>query len=535
MISFVQEFEGVDFLGAIKILADKAGITLSFDGVEEKGKAEKLRRILSLARAYYEAALTKKTIALGYLRERGLTDESITAFGIGYAPHGWHYLYDALLGKGQSAIDMEEAGLLVKGREIKNNRTHYDRFRGRIMFPLNDAAGNPVGFTGRLAPDNDADKDMGKYINTPETILYHKSKFLYGFDRAKTSIRKEGAVILVEGQFDVIMAHQVGFTNTVAVSGTALTEDHLTLLSRLTNTILVAFDGDIAGQKASGKANTLALSMGLVVKAISMEKGEDPADCIRRDKEEWGTRVRGAEPIIDALFRKLTDECKDKVTLRTRVENEILPYVASLKSSIERAQYAQRAADVLVVPLDAVMNTLASTKPLYQIGTENTDRPKASSSSMMTRDKESRKHELEDRIAGIMMWQREERIENFPYDELYAKFCELTENRALELTTDDDTKKAFIASVMHAGGGEGGLERSTRELLSLLEDEIVGLKMQKLLGEIKWHMEENEAQDELGSAEQKVDQKIGDRLEEMQRRYEELSRRRHELRHERTT
>ena len=218
MINFVEEIEGVDFLGALKILADKAGIKIEKEGSYGNSKKGRVFELLEEATDFYRKELIKNPSALEYLKNRGLCGETIKKFKIGYAPEGWRNIYDLLKKKKYADEEMEAAGMV-----IKSEKGYYDRFRGRIMFPIFSGSGNVIGFSGRILIKQNTssnDKDQAKYINSPQTIVYDKSNVLYGINYAKVPIRSKGKCILVEGQMDLIMSHQVGIENAVAVSGT---------------------------------------------------------------------------------------------------------------------------------------------------------------------------------------------------------------------------------------------------------------------------------------------------------------------------
>jgi DNA primase len=261
IFSFVEEIEGIEFVDALKLLADRAGVTLTHDIKENKSEREHLASLMEEATLFYERQLLQNTAVKAYLVDRGLTEETVRSFRIGFAPLEWRAVYDHLRSKHFSDAEIEKAGL-VKPTEGKEP---YDRFRGRVMFPIFDANGRVVAFSGRVFGEqkNKDGSDVAKYINSPETPLYDKSSIMFGYDRAKRAIRTQNFTILVEGQMDLIMSHQAGTENTVAVSGTALTEKHLTLLKRLSDNLVFAFDADEAGLRATARAFRLALALGM--------------------------------------------------------------------------------------------------------------------------------------------------------------------------------------------------------------------------------------------------------------------------------
>ena len=304
ILTFVQDIEGLDFMGALKLLAERAGVALEPVAGREFGRdpeRESILAALERAQQFYAAALEPATAPRAYLAERGLTAEIIKQFGLGWAPApaagGWRALVDALRSAGVTEAVMEKAGLVIASRQPGSLGRYYDRFRSRLMFPLRDSSGRVVGFSGRIYPPDQADQG-GKYINSPETAVYQKSRVLYGFDRAKLAIRQADQAILVEGQFDLLLSHQAGLPNTVAVSGTALTEKHLEQIARLTKKVVMAFDGDRAGLAAADRAVRLALDLGLEVLAARLPGGQDPADLIRAAPADWRERVARAPPAL---------------------------------------------------------------------------------------------------------------------------------------------------------------------------------------------------------------------------------------------
>ena len=291
IFTFVQEFEGLDFIGALRVLAQRANVTLT--KIDPKVRSEYARLYLCLEKAtrFYEQKLQDTPEAKTYLDGRGLLPETIKTWRIGFAPNDWRQLFDHLQKEGFTPDEMGKVGLIKRSEQDRSR--FYDAFRGRVMFPIRDSASRVIAFSARILPSLD-DGKTGKYINSPETILFSKSHTLYGFDRAKLVIRQKDATILVEGQMDLLMAHQAGFENTVASSGTALTEEQLIRLKRLSENLLISFDSDSAGVRASERAIRLALALGMNVKVIAIEKGKDPAELIQKDPPAWERAVSGA-------------------------------------------------------------------------------------------------------------------------------------------------------------------------------------------------------------------------------------------------
>ena len=362
--SFIEKVEGVDFKGALKILAEKAGVTIIYDSKnrEDTSKRERMRALTSRAGEWYASKLSGSP-AESYAKQRGLTDETVHAWRLGFAPDAWRTLLEALSAEGFSIEELLAAGL-VKEADGKPG-TYYDRFRNRLMFPIRDAAGHVVGFTGRaLAGD-----DLAKYLNSPETELYHKSDVLFGMDVAKDAIRVRGFAMLVEGQIDVLHAHQAGFTNAIALSGTALTDRHLGLMKRYSENLMLVLDADPAGLKATARSAALALYSGLRVKAARLPKGKDPADLISEDAKEFTKRITDAKPIVEFFLAELAQQERDPHRLLRVAEGVVLPLIAAIPSPMEREHFIQSAARTLGLSSEAVRESLKRL-PKYS-GTEN--------------------------------------------------------------------------------------------------------------------------------------------------------------------
>ena len=360
MFSFIEKIEGVDFKGALKILAEKAGVPLEYSsgGKERTDKRERLHSVMARVAQWYTSHLPG-SVAETYARTRGLTDATIAAWGIGYAPEGWRALLEALQAEGYTTQEFLAAGL-IKESEGKPG-TYYDRFRNRLMFPIRDTTGRIIAFTGRTLETGDQSVGVqnAKYLNSPETDLYHKSDILFGLDIAKDAIRTRGFTMLVEGQMDLLHAHQADFGNTVALSGTALSDKHLALMKRYSDNLMLVLDADNAGLKASASAAQAALHAGLRVKAARLPLGEDPADLITRDAKDFATRVKGAEPIVEFFLAVLAERERDSGRLLRHVEAVVLPLVAATKSPMERERALQAVGRALGLSTESVRESLA--------------------------------------------------------------------------------------------------------------------------------------------------------------------------------
>ena len=393
IFSFVEEIEGIAFKEALRLLADRAGITLTREDTEGKSEESLLFKVLEDATRFYEAELPRHKDALAYLKKRGLTDETIKEFRVGYAPDGWTPLVSYLSGKGVRDASIEKAGLGIPG-----NNGLYDRFRGRIMFPIANSQGKVVGFSGRVYPEPKAgEKEMAKYVNSPETMLYNKSAILFGYDKAKTAFLKEGACILVEGQMDLLMAHQSGTKNVVAVSGTALTDMHLSLIKRFTDKLLLAFDADSAGLRASERGVRGALTFGMDVKIIKLPKGIDPAEAILKDPAIWKDAVAHGMHIVDFYLEHLREMGYDERTFKMEVSKRVLPYVAAISNSIDQAHFVHVIAGAIGTPEDVVA---AELKKIPSFTEEDRGGPPVN-----IPHKEA-SHSIENTLVGILLWQK---------------------------------------------------------------------------------------------------------------------------------
>lgn len=334
IFTFVQEMEGVSFKESLKSLAEKAGVELKgAPNRAAKSETDALRGALEAASEFFEKNLFENEPAQKYLLSRGLSKQAIKEWRIGYALAEWRTLYQHLVSIGFSKEVLVKAGLIkpVTG----NAKEPYDVFRDRLTFPLFDQQGEIVAFSGRAL----AKETEPKYLNTPETSLFTKSELLYGLDKAKGEVRKKNYTVLVEGQIDLVLSHQAGVPNTVASSGTAFTAAHLERLKRLSPRIILAFDGDKAGEAAAWKATTLALSLGLEAKIARLPEGRDPADLVKEDPKEWKDILRRALPAIEHFLDRILEEEKDRRKALKAVEQKLLPLLPLLEGSMERSHF----------------------------------------------------------------------------------------------------------------------------------------------------------------------------------------------------
>ncbi len=465
IFTFVQEMEGVDFQGALKILAERAGVELVYEDKGKRDERSRLYDLLEKAKNVYRKNLSLTEV--DYLYSRGLNDESIEKWEIGYAKSGWRNLYEMFQ---KCEQDLFKSGLIKKSEK----GSYYDVFRSRIMFPLWDPSGRVVAFSGRIFPD---DGESAKYLNSPETELFSKSRILYGYDKAKQSIRKHNFSILVEGQMDVVMSHQAGYTNTIAVSGTALTLDHLSLIQRLSNNVVMAFDADRAGIQSAGKSAMLALQKGMDVKVASLPMGVDPADCIKESADTWKQAVRNAKHIVEFYLNILSTEESDKRTLQLKVHEIVLPFVSAIVNKMDRAHFVSLIASRLGIPEESILHEL------QKVGTKTVATPLKKS---VQHKPSSRRSAISKGLCGVYLWQKsitdaaidvmklEKDIMDIVGKELFSK---LLENKSIH------NKLIFYAEIAY--GEADDLQKEVCHLLTDLTQEYLKQELQSLTKQIK--------------------------------------------------
>ncbi|MFA5133730.1 MAG: DNA primase [Patescibacteria group bacterium] len=344
IFSFVMKIEGIDFTEALRILAKKAGVVLKKQDPAANSQKTKLTDILDAAASFYSAELQKSPSALEYIKKRQLLPETAKQFRIGFSPQGWDGLIKKLQSGGVALKDIAYAGLAIE----KDGR-FYDRFRGRIMFPIFNHYGTAVGFTARVLPEFD-DGKMGKYINTPETMVYKKSEILYGLNFAKQDIKKENFAVVVEGNMDVIALHQAGFKNSIATSGTALTLEQLNILKRHTENLIMSFDSDSAGLAAALRGIDLALAAGFNVKVLEMPKNEsgepvakDPDELVKKSPELWKKALSSPKHIIEFYMEaNIVKFNMGDPHENARFCQLILSEIGKIKNSVERALWIKK-------------------------------------------------------------------------------------------------------------------------------------------------------------------------------------------------
>ncbi|MBI3421147.1 MAG: DNA primase [Candidatus Sungbacteria bacterium] len=362
IFKFVMQIEGHDFPEALRLLAQRAGVVLKREDPAIRSERNRLYDICEEAARIFEQNLAVTPEVSTYLRYRGVTPETIRAFRIGFAPASWNFLLTALAAKRFRPADAEKAGLAIRSPE---SGSWHDRFRSRIMFPITDAGGHVIGFGGRIFTSDSRvqspeSRVEAKYINTPQTLIYDKSRALYGFDKAKQAIRIQNKAVIVEGYMDCVMSHQAGIANTVAVSGTALTPQQMTMLKRLCETIVSSFDTDAAGESATRRSLALAAQFEFERLVIAIPSGKDPADTVLESPKAWRSAVEQAKPVVEFYFEKAFREHDVKTGAgKKAVAALLLPFVQEVPNEIEKAHWVGELAEGLGVPAASIQKELA--------------------------------------------------------------------------------------------------------------------------------------------------------------------------------
>jgi len=509
IFDFVMKIEGVEFGDALRILANKAGIELKRENPQLRTERQRLYEICDLACSFFEKQLGASSWgsqAKEYLLKRGITEDSIKKWRLGYSPDTWQGLSDFLVSRGYTRQEIVKAGLAV---ESEKGKDPYDRFRGRIIFPVFDLNSQAVGFGARVFPakggsaSGGKDMQMAKYINTPQTLLYDKSNILYGLNNAKLSIRKKNQCVLTEGYTDAIMAHQAGFDNTVAASGTALTFQHLNILKRYSDNLLLAFDMDLAGDSATKRGINLAESQGFNIKVIdTYSKGEDPADIILKNPLDWEKSINEARSIMDFYFDSaLASFDKNTPQGKKDIGKIVLPAIKRLPNKIEQSYWLQKLSQQLGVKEEVIIEELKKVKfdnvyaPSYatEIKTKETESRNLTS--------EGRKKLLEDKIVSLVI--KDPQNLNLIEEPSYNLFCEKTKS-FIEKLKKGDAAQDFLDTVSLRAEVE--FEEDGCEEIQLCLMQLRDISRREKLGKIS---------DDIKTAEQTQDsEKVGNLINE---------------------
>lgn len=398
IFSFVEKMEGIQFKDALTKLAGDAGVILTQKYTQQSDTKDKKDRYFALMKhiaLYWHKQLGANETVKDYLKKRGFTKEIVTNYLIGYAPNDWHASEEYLKTKGFTQEEIEAVGVIKKNEK----GSYHDRFRDRIIFPLFDVAGNIVAFSGRYFGQ---EKDTAKYLNSPETVLFSKSKELYGLHTAKQHIRKNNFALLVEGQVDLIMSQQV-YPNTVASSGTALTPSHLQLIKRFCNRVVFVYDGDSAGIEATYRGALIALTLDFEIKIAVLPEGKDPADIASTDKEAYKKMISEALPVFDYYIGYISNKYTGKERTLA-LEGKILPLIQAAVNPIEQDRYVTMVSEKLSISADSIRQRLAQLKS--QTPQQATQQEYASEKT------ESINIDFERELGLIYAWQRSLKPEN---------------------------------------------------------------------------------------------------------------------------
>ena len=506
IFTFTEEIEGFDFAHALTYLAERAGVVLTRENDAERTKRSKLYSVMKEATVYYEKNRKEDAHVNAYLQSRGLQEDTLVQFSIGYAEESWDGLVKHLRAKGYTDENMVETGL-----SVKSEHGYIDRFRGRIMFPISDSQGRVVAFTGRVyaRPGTTEPENVGKYVNSPETPLYNKSRILYGYDKSKQAILRSGYVIVVEGQVDLLAAYQAGTENIVAVSGTALTKEHIELINRFTDKIYFSFDSDNAGLKAGAKGIDIAVSSGIEVRLLALPKGSDPASLIQESGvEAWQKIIDTAKHPIDFTLESILETTTDDRERLKRVRSEVLPYIVMIRGDLERGHFITKVARAVSAKEEDVRSEV-----FVLIKNAGLDKPQDAEIPEQTL--KSRDTRLKERLLGIYLMgttrndprvtrsSLEEKWENILGSSIESAVKELGEKRQEDLLFEVDIFYQTKESI----------ENDIHILCLELEKILLENRFQVLLGVLKKSEESKDpvgAMDALGEC-----QKISKRIDEI--------------------
>lgn len=469
IFEFVKQIENIEFSEALKTLAHRAGVVLR-QPTEEQIKQVERKDVLigiNLAAAQYFAHVLWESNAgaeaLDYLRRRGLSDQTIKNWMLGYAPDDFHYL-ENYLSKKFDKKDIVDAGLIIKS---DRDNSYFDRFHDRVMFPIVNLHGQTVGFTGRLLHDK---PNTGKYVNSPETLVYNKGQVIFGLYQARNAIRKEDRAVLVEGNMDVISAHQAGSFQAVATSGTALSSEQLNILSRFTQNLVFAFDSDSAGNIAARRALEMALNAGFNVKIIDLAGAKDPDELIKRGINVWLKAVESAGNFIDYFFvQSMKQHDPLSVEGKREIAKDLAPLIYRITDPITRSHYIRKLSQALNVAESAIldiMNRLSLPKPLK--------------TALKGEKRKNRVETLEEKLLGLSLLLKLNKYVEGPVSDFHPSLQELA---TVMLTESDPTqiaqKKPELQSQIQLLTFVAETENKEQELESLSELEKTARELKR--------------------------------------------------------
>ncbi|TSD03096.1 MAG: DNA primase [Parcubacteria group bacterium Athens0714_16] len=485
IFTFVQEFEGLDFSGALKLLATRAGVVLKQQSKENRDEITQMFTILEEATRFFENNIKQNQESLNYLNGRGVSEDTIKNFRIGFALSGWEKLYEHLKKEGFSEKMMFDVGLVRK-----TEKGFYDYFRNRIMFPIFDSADRVVAFSGRILSGEN--EKTPKYINSPETELYNKSQILYGYNKAKHSMRKNNFCILVEGQMDLILSHQSGFSNTVALSGTALTGYHLNLIKKLTSNLVIALDSDNAGLVSAKKGSELAIVAGMDVKIAELETSKDPAEIILKNKDDWHKIIKQSQHAIDFFINFIEKKNFPERKFWKEIREKILPMVAKIDNKIDQAHFIYSISSKTGIPEDSLKEELIKIKNDIKDSSENFVKKNEKILDKKTvgeTEKLSRIDIIKRKIKGLILWQKSLNEPSVNLEEIIKKFEEIVgEDFLKEEKNDYDLMFDMEMNYLEIEDASYEIE----ELLLNLTEEFLKEKLKITVNEMKKAEKEND-------------------------------------------
>ena len=464
IFTFVMKMEGLEFRDALKLLAEKAGVQLENRSYDNSGEKSKVLEILDISRKFYQECLKIKTgrKAFEYLSNRELSKNTIEKFQLGYAPDSWDLLSKFLKKKGYKENEIFATGMTVK----KDRGGYYDRFRGRIMFPINNISGQTIGFSSRVMPG--ADESHAKYINTPETAIYNKSRVLYGLDKAKIEIRKKDLCIMVEGNMDVIASFQASVENVVATSGTALTADQIRIIKRYTDNIAFSFDMDSAGIKAAGRGIELALQERMNVGVITISEGKDPADCVKNNPKLWEEAVKNPKAIMEFYFESVFAKYDaNEIEGKKKIAEELLNVIYKISNKIEQNYYIKTLSEKLKIDEKAVFESLNALRQNQSGFKSQTD-----GNNLEKKEAVAKEDQLQKRILGFIILYPHFfgdlflDLDNFLFDNKIKKIYGMIKNLYAEENKLNDEILAKLKKEISAEEGR----KSEKDSLSYLWD-----------------------------------------------------------------
>jgi len=500
VFKFLMKIENIDFGEALRQLAKLTGVKItSYQPTEGEKNRQLLYEINHLAAEFYHFLLLNHSagkVALNYILGRGINKESLEKFQLGYAPNMWDGLQRFLVGKkGYKPEDLERAGLVIPSSRFRTSGFRfYDRFRHRLMFPLRDHRGNICGFAGRVL---DPMAKEAKYVNTPETMIYHKSELLYGLFENKEEIKRTDRVILVEGELDVISSWQVGVRNVVAIKGSALTSSQVKLLSRFTKNLVFALDSDIAGNQAAWRGAETAEEWGMEMKVAEIKGGKDPDEVAQKNPQLWRKLVEQATPLYDYFINSAFSRFRGETAEEKRKIGQVLiPVLAKISDQIVKSHYIQILAKRLGVKEEAVVDEVEKFTSRQPFSLPIKEREKTS---------RSRQEILEEHLlalgfqSGNWKWLIKKKVFSLVKTIKFLKILETLKDYLKKLKTTDSRKLAkmlppeveesfnhlYLLDLESILKSEDSLKKEFRKTLLEMEKIYIKKQLENLAGEIE--------------------------------------------------